>query len=89
MKRAFFRYARGLLGPWRIVSWEQRKLGDVASRVGDACDNPSLPQVEYEDINSGAGTLNKDLMTKETAKAGILFQPGDVITGKLRPYPVN
>ena len=33
MKHTVFRYARNLLGPWRIVSWEQRKLGEVADSL--------------------------------------------------------
>jgi type I restriction enzyme S subunit len=45
--------------------------------------------VEYEDINSGQGTLNKDLSKKVSIKAGIQFQPGDVLYGKLRPYLRN
>ena len=48
-----------------------------------------LPRVEYEDINSGQGTLNKDLASKESAKTGIAFEPGDVLYGKLRPYLMN
>ena len=52
-------------------------------------DEPDLPRVEYEDINSGQGTLNKDLAAKESAKTGITFEPGDVLYGKLRPYLMN
>jgi hypothetical protein len=48
-----------------------------------------LPRVEYEDINSGQGTLNKDLSAKESSKTGIEFLPGDVLYGKLRPYLMN
>ena len=52
-------------------------------------DEPDLPRVEYEDISSGQGTLNKDLAAKESAKTGIAFEPGDVLYGKLRPYLMN
>jgi len=48
-----------------------------------------LPQVEYEDIIPGEGTLNKDLSDKEGGKTGIKFYAGDVLYGKLRPYLMN
>lgn len=48
-----------------------------------------MPQVEYEDIISGEGTLNKDLRDKEGGKTGIKFYAGDVLYGKLRPYLMN
>ena len=51
--------------------------------------DPDLPQVEYEDIVSGEGTLNKDLRDKEGGKTGIKFYAGDVLYGKLRPYLMN
>lgn len=51
--------------------------------------DPTLPTVEYEDINSGEGTLNKDLTSKSSHKTGILFEYGDVLYGKLRPYLHN
>ena len=48
-----------------------------------------MPRVEYEDIISGQGVLNKDIHTKISDKKGIEFQVGDVIFGKLRPYLQN
>ena len=69
--------------------WEQRKFSDLTERVSSQSRNPDLPQVEYEDINSGEGTLNKDLRDKESGKAGIEFSTGDVLYGKLRPYLMN
>ena len=48
-----------------------------------------MPQVEYEDIISGEGALNKDLNDKEGGKTGIKFYVGDVLYGKLRPYLMN
>lgn len=48
-----------------------------------------LPRVEYEDINSGKGTLNKDVRRKKSNKVGLLFQPNDILFGKLRPYLKN
>ena len=48
-----------------------------------------LPSVEYEDIVSGQGVLNKDIREKEAVKTGIRFAPHDVLFGKLRPYLQN
>ena len=69
--------------------WEQRKFSDLTDRVSIQSSNPDLPQVEYEDIISGEGTLNKDLRDKEGGKTGIKFYAGDVLYGKLRPYLMN
>ena len=49
----------------------------------------NLPRVEYEDIVSGTGTLNKDVFEKQSQKQGIVFHSGDVLYGKLRPYLQN
>lgn len=51
--------------------------------------NDELPSVEYEDILSGQGVLNKDVYEKDTPKKGIVFSEGDVLFGKLRPYLKN
>ena len=75
--------------PEFTAAWEQRKFSDIAYRVSTSCAEEELPRVEYEDINAGQGTLNKDLSEKESVKSGILFQPGDVLFGKLRPYLKN
>ena len=69
--------------------WEQRKLVDIALRQTVVSDDPALPTVEYEDINPGEGTLNKNLSTKATHKSGVLFNAGDILYGKLRPYLHN
>ena len=69
--------------------WEQRKLSDVVYRVSAMSDEIGLPRVEYEDINSGQGTLNKNIYEKNSAKQGVLFQKNDVLFGKLRPYLKN
>ena len=45
--------------------------------------------MEYEDIISGTGCLNKDIFNKESDKTGIVFHKGDVLYGKLRPYLQN
>ena len=70
-------------------AWEQRKLDDITTRVSEMYNKPDLPRVEYEDINPGQGTLNKELSSKESTKSGIVFEPKDVLYGKLRPYLMN
>ena len=70
-------------------AWEQRKFEDIAVRASNQSANKELPRVEYEDIVSGAGVLNKDVFHKESSKIGITFHEGDVLYGKLRPYLKN
>lgn len=71
-------------------AWEQRKFEDIAKRRSDSTiSSRSLPSVEYEDVISEQGTLNKDISQKENAKTGIVFESGDVLFGKLRPYLKN
>ena len=70
-------------------SWEQRKFSDLTDRVSIQSSDSDLPQVEYEDIIPGEGTLNKDLRDKDGGKTGIKFYAGDVLYGKLRPYLMN
>ena len=69
--------------------WEQRKFSNLTDRVSMQSSDSDLPQIEYEDIVSGEGTLNKDLRDKEGGKTGIKFYAGDVLYGKLRPYLMN
>lgn len=69
--------------------WEMKEFGSVVTRSSTASAEPALPRLEYEDIVSGVGVLNKDLSRKESLKAGLLFGPGDVLYGKLRPYLKN
>lgn len=70
-------------------AWEQRKFKDIAGRQSRTSDDSNLPSVEYEDIVSGFGRLNKNLLEKDSGKKGILFNSGDVLFGKLRPYLKN
>lgn len=72
-----------------LYAWEQRKFEDIATRASTMGVAPGLPRVEYEDIISGTGRLNKDLSKKESVKTGIEFHAGDVLYGKLRPYLKN
>ena len=75
--------------PGFTKDWEQRKLGEVVERVSCTSEDSEIPQVEYEDIISGEGRLNKDITKKLSNKKGILFRKGDVLYGKLRPYLKN
>lgn len=70
-------------------AWEQRKFEEIAVRSSVMSEKKGLPRVEYEDIISGAGRLNKDIKLKESEKVGIVFHKGDVLYGKLRPYLQN
>ena len=70
-------------------AWEQRKFGDIATRSSIMTSEKELPRVEYEDIITEAGELNKDLYSKGNEKMGLKFSSGDVLYGKLRPYLHN
>ena len=70
-------------------AWEQRKFEEIAVRSSVICSDDTLPRVEYEDIVSGTGRLNKDIYAKQSSKSGITFHQGDVLYGKLRPYLQN
>lgn len=69
--------------------WERRKFEEIAVRSSVICSDANIPRVEYEDIVSGAGRLNKDIYAKQSSKSGIAFHQGDVLYGKLRPYLRN
>ena len=69
--------------------WEQRKFLELVERRSRFSNDPALPRVEYEDIVSGQGMLNKDVIEKHDKRGGIAFEPGDVLYGKLRPYLQN
>ena len=70
-------------------SWELRKFESIAARASSISADPTLPRVEYEDIISGIGLLNKDVKLKGISKPGIVFNQGDILYGKLRPYLHN
>ncbi|MCD5499616.1 hypothetical protein [Lactobacillus delbrueckii] len=73
-----------------IFAWEQVKYGEIFQRRSKmGVSTPTLPSVEYDDINPGMGTLNKEPKSKGIGKRGIYFNPGDVLFGKLRPYLKN
>lgn len=71
-------------------AWEQRKFIDIATRESSVCTSAvDILSVEYEDVVSEEGRLNKDIRSKETVKSGITFDGSQVLYGKLRPYLHN
>ncbi|WP_395350161.1 restriction endonuclease subunit S [Fructilactobacillus sanfranciscensis] len=70
-------------------AWEERKLSDIVSRLSKSSNNSELPRVEFEDIVSGEGRLNKDVSHKFDDRKGILFSSQNILYGKLRPYLKN
>ncbi|MCT0026317.1 hypothetical protein EFK17_01090 [Lactococcus lactis subsp. lactis] len=69
--------------------WEQRKLSDIVVRLTKSSNNNQLPKVEFEDIIAGEGRLNKDISRKFDDRKGTLFEPDNILYGKLRPYLKN
>lgn len=69
--------------------WEQRKLSDIVVRLNKSSNNNQLPKVEFEDIIAGEGRLNKDISRKFDDRKGTLFEPDNILYGKLRPYLKN
>lgn len=69
--------------------WEEKEFVQIVNRVTESSDSDSLPKVEFEDIISGLGKLNKDISSKFDNRKGILFKPGYTLYGKLRPYLNN
>ena len=75
---------------FNALSWEQRKFSEIAQRESAAKKSSTdFPSVEYEDVVSEVGILNKDVRLKETQKTGIGFDGSQVLYGKLRPYLHN
>ena len=85
----FFQAFISMIFTASTFSWEQRKFEEIAVRSSVICSDDTLPRVEYEDIVSGTGRLNKDIYAKQSSKSGIAFHQGDVLYGKLRPYLQN
>ena len=69
--------------------WEEKEFSKLVKRVTQSSDSDSLPKVEFEDIISGQGRLNKDISGKFDNRKGIHFKPGYTLYGKLRPYLNN
>lgn len=69
---------------WKLIAFE-----DIVERVSSSGYSSNLPYVEFEDIISGEGVLNKDVYKRDTIKYGKSFIADDVLFGKLRPYLKN
>lgn len=69
--------------------WKEKEFSKLVKRVTQSSDSDSLPKVEFEDIISGQGRLNKDISSKFDNRKGIHFKPGYTLYGKLRPYLNN
>ncbi|WP_460016440.1 hypothetical protein [Lactovum odontotermitis] len=69
-----------------IFFWQQRKWSDIVRRINTSSNSNQLPKLEFEDIISGFGELNKDISGKLDNRKGTLFQPQNILFGKLRPY---
>ena len=69
--------------------WEEHKLSDIVVRLSKSSNNNQLPKVEFEDIIAGEGRLNKDISRKFDDRKGTLFEPDNILYGKLRPYLKN
>ncbi|VYT65675.1 Type I restriction modification DNA specificity domain protein [Streptococcus parasanguinis] len=70
-------------------SWVRNTFEEIAKRRTKSSDNPDLPRIEYQDIVSGEGRLNKDLNKNTDFRKGIVFETNDILYGKLRPYLKN
>ncbi|MDO5046957.1 MAG: restriction endonuclease subunit S [Anaerococcus sp.] len=71
-------------------AWDEKKFSKLVSRRSKSSSNKTLPRIEYEDINSGLGSLKIDVFEKDNKhKKGIFFENGDILYGKLRPYLKN
>lgn len=75
---------KGFNGEWIMI-----RLSDMAQRISTSGVSDKLPSVEFEDIVSGEGVLNKDVNRKNVVKRGVKFEKHDVLFGKLRPYLKN
>ena len=63
--------------------WRYSTSGKLANRSSRIAFDETIPCVEYEDINSKKGTLNKNITKKASHKKGQYFLPGDLLLGKL------
>ena len=71
-------------------TWEQRKFKNIVERLSESyMSDDKNPSVEYEDIISELGTINKDIFNKRIRKNGIKFSNNEILYGKLRPYLHN
>ena len=71
------------------TTWNNVPFEDIVDRVSTPKKSGNLPYVEFEDIISGEGILNKNIYERHNVKNGIYFVKGDILFGKLRPYLKN
>lgn len=76
-------------GEFSTNEWQKYKFDELISRTSISSNEKHLPRVEYDDIISTRGVLNKDFSRKTSNKKGIEFLHGDILFGKLRPYLMN
>lgn len=69
--------------------WEYHQFSEIANRVSKSSNSNILPKVEFEDIVAGEGRLKKSVANKFDDRKGTLFQPNNILYGKLRPYLKN
>lgn len=69
--------------------WKDLPFSEIVERTSSTGKTGSLPGIEFEDILSGEGCLNKDVYQKDCRKCGKIFREGDILFGKLRPYLKN
>lgn len=69
--------------------WEHHKFSEIVNRVSKSSNSNILPKVEFEDIVAGEGRLKKNVANKFDDRKGTLFQPNNILYGKLRPYLKN
>lgn len=69
--------------------WKDLPFSEIVERTSSTGKTGSLPGIEFEDIVSGEGCLNKDVYQKDCRKCGKIFREGDILFGKLRPYLKN
>ncbi|SDB16168.1 type I restriction enzyme, S subunit [Streptococcus henryi] len=69
--------------------WEKKFFTDFLTRKTASSDSAKLPKLEFEDIISGEGRLNKDISKKFDDRKGVEFREKDILFGKLRPYLKN
>lgn len=69
--------------------WEYHQFSEIVNRVSKSSNSNILPKVEFEDIVAGEGRLKKNVANKFDDRKGTLFQPNNILYGKLRPYLKN
>lgn len=71
------------------ADWEQREFKEIVKRVSKTSNSNQLPKVEFQDIVAGQGRLDSNFIEIYDDRKGIVFRPGNILYGKLRPYLKN